>query len=295
LYHENYLRLPYAVLTMALYRALKNNIVWTVHELDFYETKHARVDRLMVRLLMRWCRALVVHSRQSERQVREQFGFRGRVQVAYHPSYIGYYDNMVSREAARVQLKLPEQARVFLYLGQVKPYKGVEELIGAFASVSDPNAILLIAGKPLDRATADRICRLAASDSRVRLELRYVSDKELQLYFNAADIAVFPFRKTHTSGSLMLALGFGKPVIAPRIASIPEYVDESMSILFDPNREDDLGRALRAAENCDLAGMGKAARARAEQLNWSDMAARHFEVYREIVLSQRSTSGDAVE
>jgi beta-1,4-mannosyltransferase len=282
MYLGNYLRLPYAILALALYRLFKNNLVWTVHELDFYETKRAVVDRFMVRLLMRWCRALIVHSEQSAREVRERFGFRGRVQVAYHPSYLGCYPNSVDRATARTKLGLAPAQRVFLYLGQVKPYKGVEDLIAAFASVSDSNAALLIAGKPLDAETAERIRALAAADARIKLDLRYVADDEMQLYFNAADLAVFPFRKTHTSGSLMLALGFGKPVIAPAIASIPEYVDQSMALLFDPAQDDDLGRALRAAESCDLALMASAALHRAQELNWTDMATRHAEVYREI-------------
>ena len=81
----------------------------------------------------------------------------------------------------------------------------------------------------------------------------------------------------------MLALTFGRPVIAPRIATLPEYVDESIGILFDPEQPDDLARALRAAETASLDRMAAAALEQAKRYTWAEMAARHAELYRDIV------------
>ena len=50
----------------------------------------------------------------------------------------------------------------------------------------------------------------------------FIKDDEFQLFFNAADVTVLPFTNVLNSGSLLLSMSFGSPVIAPRIGSIPE-------------------------------------------------------------------------
>ena len=58
----------------------------------------------------------------------------------------------------------------------------------------------------------------------------------------------------------MLALTFCRPVIAPRIATLPECVDETSGIFFDPEKPDDLARALSDTETAPLERVADAAR-----------------------------------
>ena len=87
------------------------------------------------------------------------------------------------------------------------------------------------------------------------------------------------FKQTQTSGSLMLAMSFGRPIIAPSVATLPEYVDNSSGILFDPGKPGDLARAVHEADQRPLAALGLAARQRAESLSWADMAKTHLAAY----------------
>jgi glycosyltransferase involved in cell wall biosynthesis len=207
------------------------------------------------------------------------------------PSYAGHYADSVTRGEARERLGLPAAARVFLCFGYVKPYKGIDDLIRAFRELGDAQAVLLIVGTPLNRAIADELAALAAGDDRIRLDLRYVGDEEIQVFFRAADIAVFPFKHTHSSSSIMLAMTFGCPMIAPAIASIPEYVDVNMAELFDPGQPDSLAMALQKASRRDLRAMGEAARRHAANFRWSDMADAHASTYRRIAGREAATGG----
>ena len=108
----------------------------------------------------------------------------------------------------------------------MRPYKGVTELLSAFAALPDADARLVIAGKALDDAYAARVTALAAADDRVRLDLGFVPDDELQVYLRAADVVATPFLEIFTSGSVLLAMSFGKAVIAPRRGCVAETVDE---------------------------------------------------------------------
>jgi beta-1,4-mannosyltransferase len=81
---------------------------------------------------------------------------------------------------------------------------------------------LLIAGKPVPPEDAPHLEALAARDPRVQFELGFVRDDRLQLFFNAADLIVLPYRQILNSGSALLALSFNRPVLAPAIGSLPE-------------------------------------------------------------------------
>jgi beta-1,4-mannosyltransferase len=273
----------YALLVLLLYRMLRNNIVWTVHELDAYESLHPRRDAWFRKMVMRLSRRAIVHGEHTRRELQITHGYRQPIDLARHASYVGWYKDEVTREQARTQLKLDPQARVYLYFGYVKPYKGVEDLIAAFQALPDAQSVLLIVGKPLDEAIKSRIETLAAADPRVRTVLGYVSDDDVQTYFRAADVAVFPFRQTQTSGSVMLAMSFGCALIAPRVATVPEYVDDTCGLLFDPGEPGDLARALGEASRLPLRDQARAARQRAESLTWADMAATHDKVYSAVV------------
>ncbi|MDF1832965.1 MAG: glycosyltransferase [Porticoccaceae bacterium] len=280
LYFKNYLRYPLAIFTLLMFRLLKNNIVWTVHELKFYETRHPRLDTFFVKFLMKISKTLIVHSQYSENEIRETFNFPRPIFKVKHPNYIDVYDNDSSQTEARKKLGVDLDTKVFLFLGYIKPYKGVEDLIQAFRGLEGDNLRLLIAGTPLNEAIAQDLKQLAAGDARIHLNLVYVPDDDIQLYLNAADLVVFPFRQTHTSGSVLLAASFGKPVLVPNTASIPEYIDESMGFFFEPDENESLHEALALALEADLSCMGKQAYDKISDYTWQDMATVHAQAYR---------------
>lgn len=280
MYVGQYWRFPFALFHLWVYRRLKNNIVWTVHELDeFYETRYPLLDRIMVFFLIRWCRQLIVHSNYSAQTIRRRYRYAGLLTLLRHPSYVGGYPNDISREDARAQFGLGSGVTVYLFLGRIKPYKGVESLIDIFKTIPSEDCRLVIAGQPFDEETGKRIGALSAADPRIIADLQYLPNERLQVFMKAADVVVFPYQKTHTSGSLQLAMSFGKPVIAPAIASITEYVDSRSGILFEPTDSDALYEALAIARNKNLEEMGKNALERVAGMRWDDFAANHAKVY----------------
>jgi glycosyltransferase involved in cell wall biosynthesis len=281
--HGAYLHNPwrafFVVFHLWMYRWLRDNVVWTVHELEFYETRHPRLDRWVVRSLLRLSRALIAHSEHSVEVLRSRYCYRRDIRLLRHPSYVGCYPNEVDKETARAALGIPSDAAVYLFLGYIKPYKGVEELIEAFGGIEDPNSRLIIAGMPMDDAVGRRIAALAREDARIMAHTDFLPDERLQYFLNAADVLAFPFRKMHTSGSVLLGLSYGRPVIVPRLAALPEEVDDSCGILFDPKDPGALRNALLAARNEDLALMGIRARERLRGRTWSEFAANHVRLY----------------
>jgi beta-1,4-mannosyltransferase len=99
------------------------------------------------------------------------------------------------------------------------------------------------------------------------------------VFLRAADAVVLPYRDVLTSGSAILAMTFGLPVVAPRIGCLPEALD-GCSILYDPDRPPGLRAALDEALRADLRALGARAAAVAASLDWGMVGARTAAIYR---------------
>lgn len=182
-----------------------------------------------------------------------------------------------------MQLGLEGAKTVYLFMGHIKPYKGVEDFIESFKAIREDGVRLLVVGQPLDEETGSRIRAAAAGDQRIDLALHYIPDDSVQLYMNAADVVVFPLRKMHTSGSILLMMSFAKPVIAPAIASVPEYVGQDAGILFDPVDPDGLRKALVMARGQPLEEMGRAGYEQVVHHGWREFAVKHAGISRRLL------------
>jgi beta-1,4-mannosyltransferase len=102
-----------------------------------------------------------------------------------------------------------------LFFGIIKPYKGIEALIEAFASVPEElGASLRIVGRAVGDARA-MVESSLAGDERITARLEYVDDAELTAEIVSAELVVLPIRDLHNSGSLFRALSLARPVLVP--------------------------------------------------------------------------------
>ena len=125
---------------------------------------------------------------------------------------------------------------------------------------SDPQDRLLICGKPLPKKLGRELEARAAADPRIVLRLERIPEGDLSGILRAADAVVLPFRDILTSGSAILALSHGRPVIAPAMGCLPETLPADATILYEPDARDGLRDALRTASRADLRTHGRARR-----------------------------------
>jgi glycosyltransferase involved in cell wall biosynthesis len=146
--------------------------------------------------------------------------------VVPHGHYRAAYPPPPPRGEARARLGVAGGARVVAFVGQIRPYKGVEELVRAFARVDDPAAVLLLAGQMKMGDATSALRAAAAADPRVRLVEGLVPAAEMGLYLAAADLVALPYREILHSGTAILALSFGRPVLVPRVGALAELAGE---------------------------------------------------------------------
>lgn len=265
---------------LILARALGVCVVYTVHNIQGHEGQRAWLVGLGNRVVFALAQAVHVHDECTAEVLRRRWGRRRGVYVIPHGNYLTAYRNECSRAEARLRLGLPEGAFVYLFLGRVRPYKGLEELLAAFRALDDPQAVLLIAGEVHDPGYDRRLRELASGDERVRLHLEFVGEDDVQTYMNASDICVLPYRHVTTSGAAILSFSFGVPILAPRIGCFVELAGAGeRGILYDPEAPNGLVDALREARRRELSAMRAACMAYARRLDWKDIARQHAAMY----------------
>lgn len=150
-----------------------------------------------------------------------------------------------SPEAWRRRIAAPPEAKVVLFFGNVRPYKGVRDLIDAFPRViASTNAVLVIAGtffEPIEAYRA-RVEELGLGDS-VRLFDEYIPNEEVAPLFELTDLVVLPYRSASQSGVIPLAATFRKPVVATNVGGLPDALASS-GVVVPPEDPDALGAAI---------------------------------------------------
>jgi beta-1,4-mannosyltransferase len=102
-----------------------------------------------------------------------------------------------------------------LYFGRLRSYKGVAELLRAFAGIDDDGLRLRLVGRPDGPEVAALIADAERTDRRISAELRHVSDREAAAELGRAELVVLPYRQMHNSGAALLALSLGRAVLVP--------------------------------------------------------------------------------
>ena len=263
-------------------------IVYTVHNVNQHEGRSPILNELANRLIFRLAHAVHVHDPSVAHVVAQKYGRRENVVVIPHGSYIGAYPDHTTREGARAFLRakgipVDEDAFLFLSLGQVRPYKGLELLIDAFRRIDSPRGQLLIVGKAEDPAYADHLRQLIRGHPRIITHLTYVPDEELQYFFRAADVCVFPYKRITTSGAALLAFSFDCPIIAPALGPFIELASGGRGLLYPPGDGERLRRTLEAALEGALDGARERVRAYTRTLNWQHLGRHHAHLYERVL------------
>lgn len=260
-------------------------VVWTVHNRHEHDERWPTVERYVKRaFVLLFCDRLIVHCSAAEDAIVDELRLpdrvRRRIEVVPHGHYIDVYENTVSESEAREHLDLPADERVLLFIGSVRPYKQVVPLVEAFGEADLDDTRLLVAGKPWDDEIAANVERACAGNDRVDARLDFVPEDEFQVYLNAADALVLPFRPdVLTSGTVVLGMSFGTPVVVPRVGCLPETVPEDAGVLYDPTEPDALRTALRRTVDADLDALGRRAFDAVRELDWDSVARRTATVY----------------
>ncbi len=222
--------------------------------------------------------------------------------VVPHGNFSAYAQaSAVAQADARARLDLPASDPILLVFGTVKPNKRLDLVLEALPSVvrAHPNVRLVVAGTPRDTDVArfTAVAQRLGVSQNVIWRLQFIDDAHAPLYFSAADAMLFPYQWIYQSGALLMAMSFGRPVVATNVGSNPEFIHHGQTGLLVPMHSD-RETAERLAESILMllddpayaAGLGAAAAQFTEtELSWERLADMTSAFYAH-VLSGRSQS-----
>ncbi|MCU0336506.1 MAG: glycosyltransferase [Sediminibacterium sp.] len=160
-------------------------------------------------------------------------------QQVVHPLYDNFGE-AVSVETARDHLKLPLQAKIVLFFGFIRAYKGLDLLLEATALLKKSSAepiYVLVAGEFYeDRTKYDELIHTLGIQDRLFLRTEFIADSEVKFYLSAADFVIQPYKHATQSGVTPLSYHFEKPMVVTNVGGLPDLVPhQKVGWIVEPN------------------------------------------------------------
>ena len=276
---------PLGLLAIACLRLTRTPVVQTSHNTFERGRPRDRTHRALARLMAR----TIVHTQADLARIPPQAATR--VAVIPHGEYssLARTGGDADREQVRAELGIDPDATVTLLFGQLRPDKGLGDLLTALTRV--PRLHLLIGGQEAG-ALAVAAAQLSRAELAGRVTVRegFLEMADVAQLFAAADTVALPYSVASQSGVLLLAYGFRRPVIVYPVGGLVEAVvdGETGWICARPD-VDALVDALNAsviAGPAECHRRGEAGNRLAEErFAWPATAARTGEIYREVLAS----------
>ena len=205
------------------------------------------LDRLIARATLNRGDFHIVQSSEDEVRLLD-FVKTPHYRKSCHPIYDTFRTEDIPKEMAREKLTLPRHAKIILFFGFVRKYKGLRFLLDALPTVRDriPEIKLLIAGDFYDdkQSYLDRIEELGIGDI-VHVHDTYIPDREVGTFFFASDLVVLPYTSATQSGIVQIAYGFNRPVVVTAVGGLPEVVrDGKTGYVVPPEDTKELADAI---------------------------------------------------
>src|SRR4051812_8677298 len=228
----------------------------------------------MTRRLLQRSRGVIVHSVFMEEEVRRA-GFTGPVAVIPHGAWIPEAD----RNAYRHRLGLDEFTPLVGIFGFLKPYKRIAESLRAFRRLVRivPTARMILVGEPHPEFPIESMIQSMGLWGNVRV-LGFTLIEEFTGYLAACDVVLNLRYPTvgESSGTLLRALGLGKPVLVSEIGSFAEFPEDvCLKVPVGAEEEDLIFEYLNLLVSRPEVARELGARARryvAEECNWPAVA-----------------------
>jgi glycosyltransferase involved in cell wall biosynthesis len=163
-----------------------------------------------------------------------------------HPVY-EHFGQKIEKREARKKIGIPDDKKVLLFFGLIRPYKGLDLLLEAFDELPS-EYLLLIAGESYeDTGKYEELIRQNRNRDRIIFHAKYIPDDEVPFYFSAADTNVLPYRNATQSGVTAVAYHFDLPLIVNNVGNLGKAVEEHQSGVV--NRENTPQGLQKAVQN----------------------------------------------
>ena len=178
---------------------------------------------------------MIVISRYLAKHYRS---YKKKILVAHDGVSLERFGQHVEKNEARKQIGLDMHKSFVLYAGTVRKLKGIDYLIEA--AIMLPKVDFLLVG-PIEHGYENQ-----TYNSNIKF-LGKKEQKDLPILLHAADILVIPHPKGEYSQSPMKLFEYmasRRPIVASRLPSISEVLNDKNAVLVEPENGEALARGI---------------------------------------------------
>ena len=224
------------IIRLHYFRLKGIKIVWIINNKLAQHDSNNKYALKMMKYLIRFSDKIIILCHESVNVIRsfekKEKYWDNKIVYLPHPNYIDSYPPSTKQFSDDEKFNL-------LFLGAVRPYKNIEVLIKAFKKIQKADMMLTIAGKPKNEEYKKQLESLISETDAIRLDLHFVPDEDISVYFARNSILVFPYSNESVlnSGSIILACSAGKTFISPKIGTVKDFPDDSLFYGYEYNDE----------------------------------------------------------
>ena len=159
------------------------------------------------------------------------------------------YIPLMPRNYVKGHLDSPvnEEENTVLFIGRALPHKGLEYLIKAEPLISKeiPDVHFLISIHGDQVSYIEQVVGLIKDNPKFEIHKGFMTGETMANYFARSTVVTLPYLTASTSGVLLDAYSFGKPVVATSVGSLSEYVENGKTgLLIPPANVEELADAI---------------------------------------------------
>lgn len=194
--------------------------------------------------------------------------------------------NEIDRREELETLGIPQNACVFLSVGELIPRKNFKMLIHAFKKANIPDAYLLICGDGSDKEVLQNTIDSMTMQSNIKL-LGFRSDI-LEL-LHCTDYFVFPSKQEGLPGALMEAMAAKRPCIISRIRGNIDLLGSDYDYLLNPDDIDAWSNAIKQILQ-DKRDLGEYAYKRVKPFDFPRVVESYKNLYQDAIEARQRIS-----
>lgn len=223
----------YGTIVRLLQNFTKTKIVFVVE--NFVSHERRWFDKFFTNWTLKKADRFISFSQHINKLVTENFPSK-KITTTTLPPFNHFDLHKYDKQSARQKLNITHE-NVILYFGLIRKYKGLDQLIRAMKimETTNPDTMLLAVGECYEDITFyEKLIAEHQLENRIQLVNKFIPNEEVEPYFKAADVVCLPYYSGTQSGILMMAYGFGKPVVITDVGGIAELVnDKTGKVLAD--------------------------------------------------------------
>lgn len=187
----------------------------------------------------------IVHA-TSDKEILETILPDKEICVTPHPTY----EELGSTEDVELPVILPEDRPILLFCGLIRPYKGLDVLLDAFALALQERPLHLVVAGEFWKGSRPQyeaqIEKLGISEDVTIID-DYLPDELFTAFIDRADVVVLPYKSATQSGVIQAAFGRNTPVITTNVGGLAEVVADGITGFVVPaNSANDLAVTINA-------------------------------------------------